>query len=629
MPGPSAIEWTESTWNPVTGCDKVSPGCAHCYAETFAERWRGIKDHPYEQGFDLRLWPSRLEYPLKWKKPRIIFVNSMSDLFHERIPDDYVEEVFDVMTRADHHVYQVLTKRPERMAELASRLPWPEHIWMGVTIENRRFVDRADYLRHVPAAIRFISAEPLLGPLEGLDLQDIHWLITGGESGPRFRSVKEEWIRELRDLCQEAEVPFFFKQWGGIRAKSGGRQFEGKEWNGMPDHKLGKVLAPTGVKVSRERQKDVPDSADEKWEFAAHTKAKHEILRRYLGAWLSILGRGKAGRRHSELILLDGFAGRGRYMAGQPGSPAVMFERAVEVVNAGLAKKVVIRCSEPNATNFGHLQEVAEDLKHDGVIVKATQETFEEVAQKFLAYAHKKKNPAPTFVMVDPYGVKGVKLDTLRQMLAFDRVEVLLTFMVRDPSRFLKEGNYAQPLTALFGGTAWKDCEDANDRSECLMRRFREVVVPDVAKYALPFTVYEDERKTVLYYLVHLTNSDLGMREMKKAMVKKHGEMTFYPITLRPEDQFSLDVEEEAPYPSLQAHLEQSYAGETMTFKDLLNRDYPVGHSWLEGHYKRALKAMASEGIPRISIDRQGRTTSTGREPTGLEHSDLLAFPGS
>jgi protein gp37 len=248
MPGPSAIEWTESTWNPVTGCSKVSPGCAHCYAETFAERWRGIEGHPYEQGFDLRLWPSRLDYPFKWKKPRIIFVNSMSDLFHEDIPDNYVSEVFEVMRKADHHIYQVLTKRPERMAELAPRLPWPEHIWMGVTIENRRFVDRADLLREVPAAIRFISAEPLLGPLEGLNLEDIHWLISGGESGPGFRPVKEEWILELRDLCRDAEVPFFFKQWGGFRAKAGGRLLEGQEWNGMPEHGLEPVLAPTGAK---------------------------------------------------------------------------------------------------------------------------------------------------------------------------------------------------------------------------------------------------------------------------------------------------------------------------------------------------------------------------------------------
>jgi protein gp37 len=246
VPGPSTIEWTQVTWNPVTGCDKVSPGCAHCYAETFAERWRGVPDHPYEQGFDLRLWRSRLEYPLKWKKPRVIFVNSMSDLFHERIPDEYVAEIFDVMARADHHTFQILTKREERLAELATDLPWPPHIWMGVTIENRRFVNRADYLREVPAHVRFISAEPLLGFLEGLDLTDIHWLIAGGESGAKHRPVKPEWIRHVRDLAQESGTAFFFKQWGGLRAKAGGRILDGREWNEMPAHDLDSVLAPTG-----------------------------------------------------------------------------------------------------------------------------------------------------------------------------------------------------------------------------------------------------------------------------------------------------------------------------------------------------------------------------------------------
>ena len=251
MPGPSAIEWTQSTWNPVTGCSKVSPGCAHCYAETFAERWRGIPDHPYEQGFDLRLWPSRLDYPLKWKKPRVIFVNSMSDLFHEDIPEEYVERVFDVMVRADHHIYQILTKRHERLAELAPSLPWPDHIWMGVTIENRRFVQRADYLREVPARTRFISAEPLLGYLEGLDLTDIHWVIAGGESGPKYRPVNPDWIRDVRDRCLEAHVPFFFKQWGGFRAKSGGRLLDGREWDEMPDYSLDVMAAPTGPKMKQ------------------------------------------------------------------------------------------------------------------------------------------------------------------------------------------------------------------------------------------------------------------------------------------------------------------------------------------------------------------------------------------
>lgn len=230
----SRIEWTEATWNPVTGCHQVSPGCAHCYAKTFAERWVGIPGHPYEQGFDLRLWPDRLEQPGKWKRPRMIFVNSMSDLFHEGIPDEYIARVFDVMVEAEQHVFQVLTKREDRLVELAPFLPWAENIWMGVSIENRRFVHRADRLREVPAAVRFISAEPLLGALEGLDLTAIDWLIAGGESGAGHRPMRSEWVRALREQCRDADVAFFFKQWGGRTPKAGGRELDGQTWNDMP-----------------------------------------------------------------------------------------------------------------------------------------------------------------------------------------------------------------------------------------------------------------------------------------------------------------------------------------------------------------------------------------------------------
>jgi protein gp37 len=230
----SAIEWTQATWNPVTGCSKVSPGCAHCYAEAFAERWRGIPNHPYEQGFDLRLWPSRLELPLRWKRPRLVFVNSMSDMFHEEVPLDFIQDVYDVIARAPQHCFQLLTKRHERLAQLAPDLPWPENLWIGVSIENRRFVKRADYLRQVPAAVRFISAEPLLGPLEGLDLHGIDWLIAGGESGPKHRHIDADWVRDLRDRCGTEGVPFFFKQWGGRTSKSGGRLLDGRVWDEMP-----------------------------------------------------------------------------------------------------------------------------------------------------------------------------------------------------------------------------------------------------------------------------------------------------------------------------------------------------------------------------------------------------------
>lgn len=213
----SAISWTNSSWNPVTGCTKISAGCAHCYAERFAERWRGIPGHAYEQGFDLKLWPERLQLPLRWRAPRMVFVNSMSDLFHEKVPEEYIRQIFAVMKQAERHTFQVLTKRSARLQELADSLEWPANVWLGVTIESEDYVERANDLRRVPAAVRFISAEPLLGPLDSLELAGINWLIVGGESGPGRRRMQPEWAMHLRDKCCEEQVAFYFKQWGGVR----------------------------------------------------------------------------------------------------------------------------------------------------------------------------------------------------------------------------------------------------------------------------------------------------------------------------------------------------------------------------------------------------------------------------
>jgi protein gp37 len=234
MSDKSTIEWTDATWNPVTGCRQVSPGCDHCYALTFAERFRGVPNHPYEQGFDLKLWPERLELPLQWKKPRMIFTNSMSDLFHKDIPDEYIYRVFDTMVKANWHIFQVLTKRSARLARMAPSLPLAPNIWFGVSIELDRYIWRANHLRQVPASTRFISAEPLLGPLTNLNLEEIHWLISGGESGPGHRPCNPEWVRDLRDRCQIAGVAFFHKQWGGRTPKAGGRLLDGKTWDEFP-----------------------------------------------------------------------------------------------------------------------------------------------------------------------------------------------------------------------------------------------------------------------------------------------------------------------------------------------------------------------------------------------------------
>jgi protein gp37 len=241
----SAIEWTDATWNPVTGCTQISPGCDHCYALTFAERFRGVPGHPYEHGFDLTLRPQRLDMPLRWKKPRRIFVNSMSDLFHESVPTDFIVSVFDTMARAHWHTFQVLTKRPRRMAKLAPMLPWPKNIWAGTSVELDRYAWRAnDCLRRVPATVRFVSAEPLLGPLPSLQMDHLQWLIVGGESGHHHRHIDQNWVRHLRDRCQAQGVAFFLKQWGGRTPKTGGRSLDGRCWDEFP------VVAPQDHRVT-------------------------------------------------------------------------------------------------------------------------------------------------------------------------------------------------------------------------------------------------------------------------------------------------------------------------------------------------------------------------------------------
>ena len=238
MAGTSKIEWTEATWNPVTGCTKISPGCDHCYAARFAERFRNTAGHPYEQGFDLRMHETRLSAPLKWKKPRTIFVNSMSDLFHTGVPSKYIDRVFDVMEEATRHTFQVLTKRSGRMQRYLQKryrhTDPPGHIWMGVSVEDNPRAVRIRHLREAPGAIRFLSLEPLLEPLTELDLTAIDWVIVGGESGPGARPMSEQWVRDIRDQCSRDDVAFFFKQWGGRTPKANGRMLDGRTHDCKP-----------------------------------------------------------------------------------------------------------------------------------------------------------------------------------------------------------------------------------------------------------------------------------------------------------------------------------------------------------------------------------------------------------
>lgn len=234
MAGTSDIEWTEVTWNPVTGCTKVSAGCKHCYAERMARRLHAMGVDRYADGFRVTLQPDLLDLPLRWRRPRVVFVNSMSDLFHDDVPGDYIVRVFATMAASPRHTFQVLTKRAERLSHLAPRLPWPENVWMGVSVEDARVVGRIEALKRVPASVRFLSLEPLLGPLDDLQLDGIDWVIVGGESGPGARPMEADWVRSIQRQCHHADVPFFFKQWGGPNKKRTGRRLDGALHDAMP-----------------------------------------------------------------------------------------------------------------------------------------------------------------------------------------------------------------------------------------------------------------------------------------------------------------------------------------------------------------------------------------------------------
>ncbi len=243
----SKIEWTESTWNPVTGCAKISDGCLNCYAEKLALRLKEMGQKKYVNGFNVMLHPETINEPLKWKKPRMVFVCSMSDLFHKDIPDEFILKVFETMNKATHHIFQVLTKRPQRLFEMKNDIDWSENIWIGTTVESEKYIYRIKYIEEIPARVKFLSLEPLLGPIHNLNLNGINWVIVGGESGFASRPVKKEWIIDIKDMCKEKNIPFFFKQWGGVNRKKAGKELDGKIFTEMPAKSTTRNNAPTAT----------------------------------------------------------------------------------------------------------------------------------------------------------------------------------------------------------------------------------------------------------------------------------------------------------------------------------------------------------------------------------------------
>ena len=449
MSDKSKIEWTDATWNPVRGCTKVSPGCVHCYAETFAERFRGVPGHPFEFGFDLRLVPEKLGDPLRWRAPRMVFVNSMSDLFHDGVPDQYVTAVAKVMAAADWHTFQVLTKRAERLASLLegdlSFAAQCRNIWWGVSVENRKHgLVRIEHLRRAPAAVRFLSIEPLLEDLGRLDLRGIDWVIVGGESGPGARPMSVDWVRGIRDQCRGAGVPFFFKQWGGVVRK--------RETGETARRADLQPVSPAFKSCAARRQRagDGATRVDARervvgmrWRRTTptvgreQTLVKHFILRKYLSRFAPIVLS-----HWNSISYVDCFSGP--WNACTDDLRDTSFSIALEELrrardhHADSRRQVGLRCFflERNADAYARLKAYADAV--DDAEVETRNAILEESVDAILDLVRREGRQTFPFIFIDPTGWTGFAMDTIAPLLSVEPGEVLINLMTKDVRRFIE-----------------------------------------------------------------------------------------------------------------------------------------------------------------------------------------------
>lgn len=524
----SAIEWTDATWNPVTGCTKISAGCDYCYAERFAERWRNVKGHAYEQGFDLRLWPSRIDYPKRWRKPRMIFVNSMSDLFHKNIPQEFIDDVFTTMEFADWHIYQVLTKRSSLMCKyLQNRYAhrtMPKHIWCGVTVESEAYTVRITHLRNTPAQTKFLSIEPLIAPITQLDLEGIDWVIVGGESGPNARPMKLEWVQQIRDKCIKCAVPFFFKQWGGIRPKSGGRELQGKEYNEIP-HNQRRLK----MKKFEWNLNESPPPIE------SHSQAKLDVLRSYLEQYFNTLNR-HPGAEEFKLDLVNGFCGGGLYQSdgGQvSGSPLVMLEetrKAEQRINEMRKKPIHFNVKfhfvdlEKRHTDYlrSVLKQRGYDLSKDQIEIHTAP--FEKVAKNIVGDI-KKRQPRSgrSLFLLDQKGYSAVHFDSIRQIFQELRnAEVILTFAAETLRVFAQKGPvYLKGLIPAKLGQREIDeiLEDDSKRGRGVLQRVLRVHIrrETGAMFDTPFFLRPKKSRRALWFL-HLSRH----AKARDVMIERH-----------------------------------------------------------------------------------------------------------
>jgi three-Cys-motif partner protein len=593
MGGRSAIEWTDATWNPVTGCTKVSPGCKHCYAERLAARLQMLGNPRYRRGFDVTLHPDQLILPLRWRQPRRIFVNSMSDLFHESVPEEFIQKVFEIMVQAPWHIFQILTKRAQRLADLSPQFPWPPNVWQGVSVENAHYTWRIDYLQKVPAIVRFLSIEPFLGPIETLPLDGIHWVIVGGESGPRHRPMNPVWVRRIRDQCVATGVPFFFKQWGGLTSKSRGRLLDGEEWNEVPS-KRSPMSIPSekaSVRINAANSQFSGEAMQTEsrarkgtpWHEAFFdgpprltSKVKHLVLQSYVKEFVYHLG---SVRR--ILYYIDGFAGPGIYpgAAGEIeyGSPVRIAEFGRQLRESD--KPFTLKCLnvEANRQRYQRLREATAAF-HDQIVEKNYLASFTDVLGDIL----RRIGDAPAFFFLDPFGVKDIPFgDLLPLFNRRERTEVFITLhtdgMAKKAGWFahlddadMRERKKALGLVENVAKALhlsrdelyswWIKCggKEGNGWTSAfeqrVLKRYRTMLrVPNTRfqfTKAFPVHYYRPdappgEKAPICFYLVFGTQNEEGLYEMNDCMLRalKQFYKQEYSHTLFP----SFDEEPEEP----------------------------------------------------------------------------------
>lgn len=590
----SAIEWTDATWNPVTGCTKVSPGCKHCYAERLAAHLQAMGNPRYRQGFAVTLHPDQLTLPLRWRQPKRIFVNSMSDLFHEAIPDAFIAQVFEVMAQAHWHTFQILTKRAPRLAALAPHLPWPPNVWQGVSVENTQYTERIASLREVPAAVRFLSLEPLLGPMEALALAGIHWVIVGGESGPQHRPVDPAWVRGIRDQCVHAGVPFFFKQWGGRTPKAGGRVLDGRVWNeipargevrprttrhqGSPTPSTPASVHASPVSSTRDAGETMPmqDHASKRmaWHDAFFdqprltSKLKHLILEPYVKEFAYHLGSAR-----QTIYYIDGFAGAGGYQcptgAFEPGSP-VRIASFAERLRASRAS-FTLKCLNVEADRERYQQLVdATATFADHVVEQNYCAAFTEALPDIL----RRIGRAPAFFFIDPFGTKGIPFQALLPLFQRSaRTEVFITLHTdgmakkagwfahleaADPQQRKKALAFTENLAKALGLSRdelyawWVACGGKTGSGwttmfeQRVLQHYRALLrgTQTTFQFTKAFPVYycgtdvpPGQASSVCFYLVFGTQHRKGLYTMNDCMVKaldrfyeQEYSLTFFPL---------------------------------------------------------------------------------------------------